>query len=154
GVAEYAGARSCVPVGNCTSGLMVAMRVLFGEPRAACNLVAVPSFTFTASACAIRWAGFEPLFVDIDPDSWQLDPLALARALEDHRGSVAGVLGCSTFGTAPPGAVRAGWRGLCAEHELPLLIDSAAGFGALDDEGRPLGSHGDTEVFSFHATKP
>ena len=37
---------------------------------------------------------------------------------------------------------------------MPLLMDSAAGFGGLDDGGHPLGAQGDTEVFSFHATKP
>jgi dTDP-4-amino-4,6-dideoxygalactose transaminase len=145
---------SCIPVASCTAGLMVALRELCGEPGPERNLIAVPSFSFTATACAIRWAGFAPLFVDIDPDSWQLDPTSLTAALEQHSGRVAGVLGCSTFGSAPPAAVRLGWRAACARHELPLLIDSAAGFGACDADGRRLGGHGDTEVFSFHATKP
>ena len=125
-----------------------------GLPLVSRKLIAVPSFTFTATACAIRWAGFEPLFVDIEPDSWQLAPEALAQALDRYEGCVAGVLGCSTFGTAAPTAVRDRWRRLCADADMPLLIDSAAGFGGLDDGGRPLGAQGDTEVFSFHATKP
>jgi dTDP-4-amino-4,6-dideoxygalactose transaminase len=145
---------TCIPVGNCTLGLIAAIRGLCGTPDGRRTLIAVPSFTFTATACAIRWAGFEPLFVDIAPDSWQLDPDALAQALGRYDGSVAGVMGCSTFGTAAPTAVRAQWRRLCADAGTPLLIDSAAGFGGIDDGGLPLGAQGETEVFSFHATKP
>jgi dTDP-4-amino-4,6-dideoxygalactose transaminase len=153
-LAAFVGDVSCVPVGNCTLGLMAALREVCGPPRAQRKLIAVPSFTFTATACAIHWAGYEPLFVDVEPESWQLSPDALRGALERRPGSIAGVMGCSTFGTAPPAAVRAGWRRACADHDVPLLIDSAAGFGALDDDRIPLGGQGDVEVFSFHATKP
>ena len=133
---------------------MVALRAACGEPERGRHLIAVPSFTFTATACAIRWAGFVPLFVDVDPDTWQLDPTALAAALHRHHGHIAGILGCSTFGSAPPVADRVAWRELAATHEIPLVIDSAAGFGAVDEDGDRLGSQGDVEVFSFHATKP
>lgn len=153
-LADYIGDVSCIPVGNCTLGLIAAIRGLCGTPDGQRKLIAVPSFTFTATACAIRWAGFEPLFVDIEPDSWQLAPDALAEALARYDGRVAGVMGCSTFGTAAPAAVRERWRSLCADAGMPLLIDSAAGFGGLDEGGLPLGAQGDTEVFSFHATKP
>jgi dTDP-4-amino-4,6-dideoxygalactose transaminase len=153
-LAEYIGDVRCVPVGNCTLGLMAALRVVCGEAAAERNLIAVPSFTFTATACAIRWAGFEPLFVDVDPESWQLDPTALEEVVKRQLASVAGVMGCSTFGTPAPRTIREGWREVCARHDLPLLIDSAAGFGAIDEDGQPLGSQGETEIFSFHATKP
>jgi dTDP-4-amino-4,6-dideoxygalactose transaminase len=153
-LAEYVGDVRCVPVGNCTLGLMAALRIACGVPSGTRNLIAVPAFTFTATACAIRWAGFEPLFIDIDAESWQMDPLRLGEALELYDGSVAGIMGCSTFGTAAPPALRAGWRALAASSDLPLLIDSAAGFGAVDEYGAPLGAQGETEIFSFHATKP
>jgi dTDP-4-amino-4,6-dideoxygalactose transaminase len=153
-LADYLGDVSCIPVGNCTLGLIAAIRALCGNPDGRRTLIAVPSFTFTATACAIRWAGFEPLFVDIESDSWQLAPDALAEALARYDGRVAGVMGCSTFGTAAPTAVRDRWRRLCADADMPLLVDSAAGFGGLDADGLPLGAQGDTEVFSFHATKP
>jgi dTDP-4-amino-4,6-dideoxygalactose transaminase len=151
---RYVGDVTCIPVSSCTLGLMVALRIACGEPHHDARLIAVPSFTFTASACAIRWAGFEPLFVDIERDSYQLDPAALEAALADHEGRVVGVLGCSTFGTAPPVGTRQGWRDACGRYGLPLVIDSAAGFGAVDENGTRLGGQGDTEVFSFHATKP
>jgi dTDP-4-amino-4,6-dideoxygalactose transaminase len=144
----------CVPVANCTIGLMAALRVACGAPDAARPLVLTPSYTFTATACAIEWAGFEPVFVDVEPDGWHVDPQALEEALELHGGRVAGVLACATFGAAPAADQRAAWRAACERHGVPLLIDSAPGFGALDETGRPLGSQGDAEVFSFHATKP
>lgn len=145
------GDTSCVLVANATLGLMAALRAACGEPGTK-RLIVTPSYTFTATACAIRWAGFEPLFVDVDPRHWQLDPQQLDEALATH--DVAGVLACATFGTAPPPDFRAAWRELAATHDVPLVIDSAPGFGSLDLHGRPLGGLGDTEVFSFHATKP
>src|SRR3712207_3000798 len=83
-----------------------------------------------------------------------MDPTALETALRAHAGAVAGVLACATFGTPPPDAIRRAWRAACAEHGAPLLLDSAPGFGARDEHGRRLGTQGETEVFSFHATKP
>jgi dTDP-4-amino-4,6-dideoxygalactose transaminase len=143
-----------LPVANCTLGLMVALRAALGEPTGTRSLVVTPSFTFTATACAIVWAGFEPLFVDIEPASWQMDHEALATALDEQAGRIAGVLGCSTFGTAPPVRLRDAWRAACREHGVPLLLDSASGFGSVDAEGVPVGGLGETEIFSFHATKP
>jgi dTDP-4-amino-4,6-dideoxygalactose transaminase len=142
-----------VAVNNATSGLMVALRACLGTPQGERRLVAVPSFTFIASVNAILWAGFEPVFVDVDPDDWHVSDES-AAALGRLRGSLAGILQCSTFGTAPSGARR---RSLAAAAEalgVPVVVDSAAGFGAIDEDGRPLGDQGDAEVFSFHATKP
>ncbi|MGY1741610.1 MULTISPECIES: DegT/DnrJ/EryC1/StrS family aminotransferase [unclassified Blastococcus] len=142
-----------VAVNNATSGLMVALRACLGAPEGARRLVAVPSFTFVASVNAVVWAGFEPVFVDIDPVDWQLSEGSLAR-LHDLRGSLAGILQCSTFGTAPSAARRASLAAATAALGVPVVVDSAAGFGAVDEDGRALGDQGDVEVFSFHATKP
>lgn len=148
------GDTTAIPVGNCTVGLMVALRGALGAPQDGRRRVITPSYTFTATACAITWAGFDPVFVDVEPDGWHMDPAELEDALERYAGTVAGVLACATFGTPPASVQRAAWRAACDRHGVPLLIDSAPGFGATDDQGRPLGGLGDTEVFSFHATKP
>jgi len=154
-IEERLGHRShCVLVSSATTGLMAALRALCGLPTARRRLVACPSYTFTATAGAIAWAGFEPLFVDIEPDGYGLDPDSLDAALRAHRGRVAGILACAPFGTAPAGAVRGAWRDIAAHHGVALLVDSAPGFGAVGDDGMALGAQGDTEVFSFHATKP
>nr|WP_281372058.1 DegT/DnrJ/EryC1/StrS family aminotransferase [Modestobacter versicolor] len=142
-----------VAVNNATSGLMVALRACLGTPEGERRLVAVPSFTFLASVNAVVWAGFEPVFVDIDPADWLPSEASLAE-LQDRRGQLAGVLQCSTFGTAPSAARRASLAAATLALDVPVVVDSAAGFGAVDEDGRPLGDQGDVEVFSFHATKP
>jgi dTDP-4-amino-4,6-dideoxygalactose transaminase len=154
-LSDYLGAGThAIPVGNCTVGLMVALRAACGMPTGERRIVLTPSYTFTATACAIEWAGFQPAFVDIERRGWHLDPAALEAALARFGAAVAGVLACATFGAAPAAEQRAAWRELCAAHGVPLLIDSAPGFGSRDAAGRPLGGLGDTEIFSFHATKP
>jgi dTDP-4-amino-4,6-dideoxygalactose transaminase len=83
-----------------------------------------------------------------------LDPVHLAHELKNRRDHIAVVIAVSSFGTPPPASVRQAWEGACAEAEVPLIVDSAAGFGAVSDDGTPIGAQGDVEVVSFHATKP
>lgn len=147
------GAR-CVLVANATLGLMVALRALLDRSRRHGREVIVPSFTFAAVVDAIVWCGLEPVFADLEAETWHLDPEQLELAIENRADRLAAVLACSTFGTAPPVAVRRRWEAACAAANIPLVVDSAAGFGTLDEAGQPLGRQGDAEVFSFHATKP
>lgn len=143
----------CVPVANATLGLMVALRAMVGfEPSR--RRVIMPSFTFAAVADAVLWAGLEPVFADVDGEAWHLDVASLGETLTARATSVTAILAASTFGSPPPSSVREGWEELAAQAGFPLLVDSAAGFGALDDAGRRLGMQGAAEVFSFHATKP
>lgn len=152
--AAVGGGVEAVPVASCTAGLLVTLRAVLGEPSGDRRLVALPSFTFVATAAAVRWCGFEPLWVDVDPDGWHLDAHALDAALDTHRGRVAGVVACSTFGTRPPVSRRAGVDEVAAAHGVPVVYDSAAAWGAVDDQGVVAGAAGVAEVFSFHATKP
>jgi dTDP-4-amino-4,6-dideoxygalactose transaminase len=142
-----------VPTANATLGLMIALRSLVGSSAGA-SLVVVPSFTFPATAQAIFWCGLRPIWADVDRDAWHLHPEALDALLSSHGEDVAAVLACSTFGTAPAVAQTAAWERSCAEAGVPLLVDSAAGFGSRDEQGALLGRQGHAEVFSFHATKP
>lgn len=145
---------SCVPTSSGTAALIVGLLALVPSSRRTSDEVLVPAFTFTASASAIVASGFVPSFIDVDPDSWQMCPDSLAAALKLRGPRVAAVLGCSTFGSAQPGGIRESWRAQCERFGVPLMVDSAAGFGSYSDEGVPLGSSGDVEAFSFHATKP
>lgn len=153
---EHLGGLHVVPVANCTIGLMVALAATVGPRRGpdGPDLIVTPSYTFAAAASAISWLGYTPLLVDVDAATWQLDPRRFAGATAAHGGRIAGVLGTSTFGCPAPVAHVAAWRTWAGELGVPLVVDSAAGFGAVDEHGRPLGAQGDVEVFSFHATKP
>jgi dTDP-4-amino-4,6-dideoxygalactose transaminase len=141
----------CVPLANATSALALGLRALVG-PDERRREVVLPSFTFAAAVSAVLWAGLEPVFVDVEEQSWHLCPDALEPALE--RDTVVAVLAASTFGTPPPEDIRTRWETAAAKAGVPVLVDSAAGFGALTGAGERLGGQGTAEVFSFHATKP
>jgi dTDP-4-amino-4,6-dideoxygalactose transaminase len=146
----------CVPVASGTTGLMAAVAaVRAGTPeRARARLALVPSFTFPATAQAALWAGLVPRLLDVDANHWHLDPDQLEQELDEHGDEVALVLAVSSFGTPPPPAVRRRWETTCRDAGVPLVVDSAAGFGATAADGVPIGAQGDVEVVSFHATKP
>jgi dTDP-4-amino-4,6-dideoxygalactose transaminase len=140
-IADYAGVDHCIAVCNATVGLDIAYRAagLAGE-------VIVPSFTFVATVHALAAQGVTPIFCDIDPKTKTLDP-ALVEQLITER--TTGIVGVHLFG------------GVCAvdqltaiarEHGLQLLFDAAHALGCTSG-GRMVGSFGDAEVFSFHATK-
>lgn len=143
----------CVPVSSGTVGLMAAIAALVDEIGARKDVV-LPSFTFPATAQAALWFGLRPRFLDIDPDHWHLDPSDLEEELASRGAGVGLVIAVSTFGTPPPSAVRRRWEEACAAAGVPLVVDSAAGFGAVADDGTPIGCQGTVEVVSFHATKP
>lgn len=136
-------------VGNATLGLIMAIRQLFIEGR---RKVLIQSFTFSAGAQAILWSNHEPVFLDINLQDWQADVTQARSYLREHNTDVAGIIVCNTFGA--PNKDIGEWEILAKEHNLPLIIDSAAGFGSDYQDGRKMGTRGDCEIFSFHATKP
>jgi dTDP-4-amino-4,6-dideoxygalactose transaminase len=144
----------CVPVANATLGLMAAVAALRQRGPMNARQALVPSFAFAASAQAALWNGLEPVFVDVDALHWHVAPDPLERALAERSGEVAIVIALSSFGTPPPAEVRRRWEDVCSAAGVPLLVDSAAGFGARASDDRPVGSQGDAEVVSFHAVKP
>lgn len=146
---------TCIPVNNATSGIMVAL--LGATHRAGTRgrrLVVTPSYTFAATAGAVEALGHRPLFVDVDPQGWQVDPAALESALAEHGDDVAAVLVTHTFGVPPAAGLQERWAAACAAQGVPMVVDAAAAFGAVDAAGVRTGTGSDTHVFSFHATKP
>jgi dTDP-4-amino-4,6-dideoxygalactose transaminase len=140
-VAARLGVAHAVAVASCTSGLMLALRVLEVS-----GPVVMPSFTFSASAHAVAWNGCAPVFAECDADTFQLD-------LEDAAARVPGataLLATHVFG-APcrPEAVEE----LAAGAGIPVVFDAAHAFGATR-RGRPVGGFGAVEVFSLTPTKP
>lgn len=141
------GGTSVAVVSSCTSGIELAVRATF-LPR---YMALAASFTFAAGPLALLACGYQPLFLDIDPISWQPSIVDARQALSERAHEVAGILLTTTFGVADPAIAR--WEALAAEYGLPLVIDSAAGFGAEYPWRERVGRRGTCEVFSLHATK-
>jgi dTDP-4-amino-4,6-dideoxygalactose transaminase len=141
------GAHSCV-VSSGTTGLELAVRTTFASAK---RYGLVASFTFAAAPLVLHRCGFEPLFLDIDLDSWQPKRACAEETLSIHGESVAGIILTNTFGMANEEVTD--WEDLANTYGLPLIIDSAAGFGSSYLSGEPLGARGTCEVFSLHATK-
>lgn len=136
---------------NGTLALIAAVDATFGPGRRDRYLL-TPAFTFIAVAEAALWVGYRPWFVDIDPDTWQPSVPSARAVLESARDQIAGILLTNAFGVGNPQV--GAWEDLAAEWELPVVLDSAAGFGSMYADGNPVGGRGSCEIFSFHATKP
>lgn len=136
---------------NGTLALIAALQVTLG-PGVRDRYLLMPSFTFVAVAQAAQWTGYRPWFIDIDSDTWQPSVASASAVLERSRDEVAGILLPNVFGVGNPDIDV--WEKLAAEWELPVVIDSAAGFGSVYADGRHVGGRGACEIFSFHATKP
>lgn len=145
--------REVVTVANGTLGLVVALAALRAAGRVRGPMALVPSFTFTATAAACLWAGMEPVFIDIDPAGWHMDPASLACAVNELGDQVGVIVPVTSFGTPPTDDVARRWHAIADRHGLPLLVDAAATFGARQDDGRSVGALADVVVFSMHATK-
>lgn len=148
---------AALPLANATLALMLGVAALcrrVSSSDSGARRVLIPSFTFPAVVEAVLWNGLEPVFVDVSPDHLHLDPALLADALVEKASSTCLVIAGSSFGTPPPPEVRRAWEHSCAAAGVPLLIDSAAGCGAVAADGVAIGAQGDAEIVSFHITKP
>jgi dTDP-4-amino-4,6-dideoxygalactose transaminase len=134
--------REAVAVASGTAGLVAALLALDVRGR-----VALPSFTFPATAQAVRLAGCEPLFCEVSRETWELDPAAVAAALADGAAAVLHVRAFGLCRDLDP------LDRLCRDARVPLVVDSAAALGGRDERARPVGAAGAAEVFSLHATK-
>jgi dTDP-4-amino-4,6-dideoxygalactose transaminase len=140
-IADYLGVKHCVAMCNGTIALEIATRALDFRGE-----VIVPSYTFVATAHALQWQEITPVFADIDPATHNLDPVAVRRMITPR---TTGILGVHLWGRpAPIDALQT----IADEFGLRLMFDASHGFGCSSN-GRLLGSFGQCEVFSFHATK-
>ena len=141
--------RHAVALSSGTGALHLALIIAGVKPG---DRVLVSTLTFAATANAVRYVGAEPVFVDSDRRSWNMDPDLLAQALEDAkvRGQrYAAVIAVDLYGQcADYDRISA----LCAEHEVLLIEDAAEAIGATYN-GRPAGSFGEMAVFSFNGNK-
>jgi dTDP-4-amino-4,6-dideoxygalactose transaminase len=140
-VADYLGVKHAVAVSSCTLGLLLTYHGLGLKGE-----VIIPSFTFMATAHPLLWVGAEPVFVDIDPYTWNIDPQRVEAAITERTTAIVAV---HNFGNPAPVAEL---ETIARRHGLKLIFDAAHGFGSLY-RGRPVGGFGDAEVFSLSPTK-
>ncbi len=143
--ADHAGVAHGVATTNGTTALHTALRAL---GVGAGDAVVTTPFSFVASANAVRLCGATPVFADVDPETYNLDPAAVERVLEE-RDDVAAILAVHLYGL--PADVDA-LTALADEYDAALVEDAAQAHGATYD-GRPVGSFGDAAAFSFYPTK-
>jgi dTDP-4-amino-4,6-dideoxygalactose transaminase len=135
------GVSHCDSLCNATDGLQLAMRAMHMGQE-----VIVPAFTFIATAHAVQWLGFTPVFCDVEPATHTIDP---ARVEELITPRTTGIIGVHLWGQ--PCDIEA-LTSIARRHGLKLLFDAAHAFNC-SWRGRMIGNFGDAEVFSFHATK-
>jgi dTDP-4-amino-4,6-dideoxygalactose transaminase len=140
-IAELIGVEHCVAFCNGTMALEGVARAarLEGE-------IIAPSFTFVATAHALLWQGLDPVFCDIDETTHNLDPDHVAELITER---TTAILGVHLWGRP---AYSEKLQALAEKHNLRLFFDAAHAVGC-SHQGRPIGSLGDAEILSFHATK-
>ncbi|MEZ5179673.1 MAG: DegT/DnrJ/EryC1/StrS family aminotransferase [Acidimicrobiales bacterium] len=148
-LAEFVGAGEVVSCASGTDALVMALLVRGAGPG---HAVFVPSFTFAATAEAVALLGATPVFVDIDPVTYNLDPASLdaaVRGLPDGL-TAAGVIPVDLFGLP---ADYAALGAVAEQHGLWVVADAAQGFGAAVD-GVRVGSFAPLTTTSFFPAKP
>ncbi|AGN02202.1 putative PLP-dependent enzyme possibly involved in cell wall biogenesis [Salinarchaeum sp. Harcht-Bsk1] len=143
---DYCEATHGVAVANGTAALTTALRAIGIGPG---DVVVTTPLSFVATANAVRLVGATPVFADVDPERYTLDPAAVRATIEDCGGEVDCLLPVHLYGLPAPmdelGAIA-------EEYDVPIVEDAAQAHGAELD-GRRVGSLGDVACFSFYPTK-
>jgi perosamine synthetase len=142
--ADFLGVEDAVAVSSGTAALHLGVRQLGWGPG---DEIVTSPFTFVASANSLLYEGAKPVFVDVDPETLDIDPDAAAAAVTEK---TAGLLPIDIFGWP------AAWpelEALAARHGLGILEDSCEALGAVDSEGRMVGTRGNFATFAFYANK-
>ncbi len=142
-VADYCGTAEAVAVSSCTAALHLALLVLEVGPG---DEVICPSMSFIATANAICYTGARPVFADVDPLTYNLDPDSARAAITPRTKAVMLV---HQIGL-PADLDR--FLALGEQYGLKILEDAACAIGSRY-QGRPIGGHGEMACFSFHPRK-
>ncbi|MEF8842611.1 MAG: DegT/DnrJ/EryC1/StrS family aminotransferase [Haloarculaceae archaeon] len=143
GLEAYLGIEHAVVVNSGTTALVAAFRAAGVGPG---DEVVVPSFTFIATANAVRLVGAEPVFADVEPDTYGLDPESVEERVTDRTAAVVPV---HLYGS--PCRIEALVE-VAERHDLAVIEDAAEAFGATHD-GACVGTFGDAGVLSFCQNK-
>jgi len=135
--------RACVAVNSGTSGLHLGLLSAGVGPG---DEVIVPSFTFAGTANSVALTGATPVFADIDPDTFCLDPASVAAQVSER---TVGIMPVHLYGH--PAAMPA-LQAVAERHGLQVFEDAAQAHGASLN-GKPVGTFGSFGMFSLYPTK-
>ncbi len=148
-LADYVGTKHAAALSSGTAALHLAMRLLDVNPG---DQVFCSTFTFVASANPILYEGGTPVFIDSEPETWNMSPVALERALRD----------AESDGVKPKAIIVTHLYGQSAKmqeilslgmrYDVPVVEDAAESMGALH-QGKHTGTFGRLGVFSFNGNK-
>lgn len=141
----YVGTKGAVAMSAGTAAIHMALRAL-GVTNG--DKVFCQSMTFSASANPIVYQNAEPVFIDSEPDTWNMSPEALRKAFEKYPNPKAVVV-VHLYGTP---AKLDEIMEICNEHNVPLVEDAAEGLGGAY-KGKKLGSFGEYGILSFNGNK-
>jgi perosamine synthetase len=130
----------------CSNGTTALHLALTALGIGAGDEVIVPALTFVATANAVHYTGARPVFADADPDTWNLDPAAVARRVTRRTRAIIAV---HLYGQP---ADMARLRAIARERRVALVEDAAEAHGARY-RGLPVGGFGDVSCFSFYGNK-
>ena len=150
GLKQFTGANQVVALSSGTAAMHLALIACGVQPG---DEVMVQSFTFCASANPVAYLGATPVFVDSEPDSWNIDPRLLDHAIADR---------IARTGRKPKAIIPVALYGMpyrihdimavAHKYGIPVIEDAAEGFGSKYD-GRMLGTFGRFGVLSFNGNK-
>jgi len=140
-LADFLGVDHVVVMSSGTTALDVLIRAMDLQDE-----VVLPSYTFISSPHILMRAGITPVFCDIEPDHWNIDPAACVRAITPQTSAI---LATHIWGRA---ADIEALEQIAEAHGLALIFDAAHGFGCTR-KGQKIARFGQAEVFSFQANK-
>ena len=145
----YLGGKHVCALASGTSALHLGLLVLGVKSG---DRVYCSDFTFSASCNVIRYCGAEPVFIDSESASWQMDPILLQQKLEEdaRAGRLPKVVVVVDLYGIPANFEKIG--AICAQYDIPILEDSAEALGSLRN-GRLCGTFGRVSGFSFNGNK-
>lgn len=138
---DYLGVKHIALFANGTSALMTALKALDVQGE-----VITTPYTFVATTHSIKWSDSTPVFVDVEADTYNMDPAKIEAAITAR---TAAIMPVHCYGT--PCDVEM-IQEIADRHKLPIIYDAAHAF-AVQDEGGSILRHGDLSILSFHATK-
>ncbi|HET8975879.1 MAG TPA: DegT/DnrJ/EryC1/StrS family aminotransferase [Solirubrobacterales bacterium] len=143
--ASWLGSDDAVAVSSGTAALHLGVRALGWGPG---DEILTTPLSFVASSNCLLYEGATPVFCDIDPVTLNIDAAA-AQSAADNR-ALAGILPVHIFGY--PADLLA-LEGIADAYEIPILEDACQALGAVDAEGRAVGTAGHPAAFAFYANK-